>query len=80
MARAYSMDPRELRSRPPEVGDLTREKGAERFDISEATLYAWLRRQHEAGNGGALSSGRPSAADSGRRGHAAAPQDRERAE
>ena len=48
MARAYSTDLRERAVSAAQAGDLTREEVAERFGISEATLYAWLRRQREA--------------------------------
>lgn len=45
MARAYSTDLRERAVRAAWAGDLTRSEVAERFHISEGTLYAWLRRR-----------------------------------
>lgn len=50
MARAYSMDLRERAVRAALAGDLTRVEVAERFGISEGTLYGWLRRQKEEGS------------------------------
>ena len=49
MARAYSMDLRERAVAAAQAGELTREETAERFGISEATLYGWLRRFKEEG-------------------------------
>jgi transposase len=49
MARAYSMDLRERAVAAAQAGGLTRAEVAERFGISEATLYGWLRRLKEDG-------------------------------
>jgi transposase len=49
MARAYSMDLRERAVAAAQAGDWTRAEVAERFGISEATLYGWLRRLKEGG-------------------------------
>jgi transposase len=44
MARAYSMDLRERAVAAARRGDRTRAEVAQQFDISEGTLYGWLRR------------------------------------
>lgn len=49
MARPYSLDLRERAVVAAQAGDWTREKVAERFDISPATLYGWMRRLREEG-------------------------------
>ena len=50
MARAYSTDLRERAVGAARAGDLTRGEVAERFDISEGTLYGWLRRMKKDGS------------------------------
>lgn len=49
MARAYSMDLRERAVAAARRGDLTRAEVAQQYDISEATLYGWLRRWNDEG-------------------------------
>lgn len=48
MAKPYSMDLRERVLRARQEGSTQREI-AERFDLSESTVYAWLRRFREEG-------------------------------
>lgn len=50
MARPYSVDLRERAVAAAQAGRLTRTEVAAQFAVSEATLYAWLRRAREAGS------------------------------
>ena len=50
MARAYSMDLRERAVSAAQRGGLTRAQVAQQFEISEGTLYGWLRRWTEEGS------------------------------
>ncbi len=49
MARAYSIDLRQRAVAAARRGDRTRAEVAQQYDISEATLYGWLRRCKDEG-------------------------------
>lgn len=49
MAAAYSLDLRERAVRAAEEEAMTRGEVARQFNISEATLYVWIRRKKKEG-------------------------------
>ena len=49
MPRPYSLDLRERVLKAARRGDLTQAELAARFELSEGTVYNWLRRHREAG-------------------------------
>jgi transposase len=49
MAAPYSLDLRERAVRAAQEAGMTRAEVARQFDIAEATLYGWIRRQKTEG-------------------------------